>query len=197
MRVNIGHKVRRQKATIKLHALDHFHSRFAATPFLDGNHTVLADLHKSFRKHAADRWIIVSSDGGDLLNFLSVSFVDRSRLLADRHTDRFRRPVDSTPQSHRVRPGGNHFNPLSKDRFGQHGGRRGAVASHVIGLAGRLLDKLGAEVFVWIFQFNIFSNRDSILRYFWRTPSFVQNRIASSRSQGAFDSPGKLRYACQ
>ena len=101
--------------------------------------------------------------------------------------------MDATRQSHRVGSCGNHLEPFAEDGFGQHRGCGRAVSCNVVGFAGGLLDKLSAEVFVCVFQIDVFGDCHTVFRDLGRAPAFVQHSIAATRTQRAFDRTGKLR----
>ena len=100
---------------------------------------------------------------------------------------------DAARQGHRIGPGGDHFQPFPEDRFGQHGGRGGAVAGDVVGLAGGFLDQLGAQVFEGVVQFDVFGHGHAVFGHLRRAPALVQHGVAAAGAQRAAYGPGQLR----
>ena len=80
-------------------------------------------------------------------------------------------------------------------RLGQHGGGGGAVAGHLVGLRGRLLDELGAEVLVGVVQGDFFGHGDAVFGDFRGAPALVQHRVAAARAQRTRDGSGQLAHA--
>ena len=163
LRVGVGHEVRREEAAIELHAFHHVDRGLGLLALFDGDHAVFSDLEDRLCKHVADRRIVVACDRGDLHQLFLVLFVDRGGHRQDRLRDRLDGLVDAAGERHRVGPRGDHLQAFAKDRLGQHGGRGGAVAGHVVGLARRFLHELGAEILVGIFEIDVFSDRDAVL----------------------------------
>ena len=126
-------------AAIELHAFDDVDGRFRLLALLDGDHAVFADLHEGVGQHGADRRIVVAGDRGDLHDLLLVLLVDRRGHLADGGNDRLGRLLDAAGQRHRIGAAGDHLQAFAIDGLGQHGGRGGAVAGDLVGLARRPL----------------------------------------------------------
>ena len=74
--VLVGHKVRREKTTVKLHAFHDIDGRFVTTTFLNRDYSILSNLQKGIGKHLADRGIIIPSNRCHLLNFLAVFLIE-------------------------------------------------------------------------------------------------------------------------
>ena len=87
-------------------------------------------------------------------------------------------------------PCGNQLQTFTKNGFGEDGCGSGAVASHVIGLAGGFLDELCTHVFNGVGELNIFSNRDAVFGHVRAAPTLVQNSIAATRTESGADGPG-------
>ena len=190
--VLVGDKVRREKPAIKLHAFDDFHRRLAATPLFNRDHAILANLEKRIRQNIANRRIIVARDRGDLLDFLFALGVNRLGLLGNLVANRRDCLADPPRQCHRVKARSDHLQALAENPFRQHRRSRGAVTSHIVGLAGCFLDELHTEVFVRIIQLDVLSHRDTVFGHLGTAPAFVENRVATARAQRAAHSPSQL-----
>ena len=79
----IGYEVRREEASIKLHAFNNFNCRFTSTTFFDSDHAILANLQERIRQNITDRWVIVASNGRNLFDLFLVLSVDRNGNLVD------------------------------------------------------------------------------------------------------------------
>ena len=127
---------------------------------------------------AADLGDHVAGDGfGELLDFL------------DGHFDGL---VDAALEGHRIGPRGDRFDAFAVDCLGQNGGRGGAVAGDIGGLRRHLAHHLGAHVFERILQLDLFGDRDPVLGDGRSAIFFLQNDVASTRSEGHFDRIGEL-----
>src|SRR5699024_4304154 len=137
-------EVRRQVATVELHALDHVQLVVQARAFLDRDHAFLADLLHRVGDDGTDRLVGVGGDGADLGNGLVVGggLADVLQLFHGRAHGL----VDAALEVHRVHAGGNRLGTLADQRLGQHGGGGGAVTGTVGGLGSHFLDHLRAHV---------------------------------------------------
>ena len=161
--------------------------------FFDRDHAVLADLQERVGQHVADRRIVVAGDRGDLHDLLLVLLVDRRGQLRDGFDDRVGGLGDAARQGHRIGAGGDHLQAFPEDRLGQHGGGRGAVAGHVVGLAGGFLDELGAQVLVRVVQLDVFGDGHAVLGDLGRAPALVEHGVAAARAERAANGAGQLR----
>ena len=105
--------------------------------------------------------------------------------------------VDAALQGHRVRAGGQGLEPLLEDRLGEHGGGGGAVARGVGGLAGGLLDELGAHVLVGVGQLDLLGDGDAVLGDRRAAPALVDHRVAAAGAERAPHGLGQLRHAAR
>ncbi len=102
---------------------------------------------------------------------------------------------DAQFQLNRVHPRHNRLQTLDKDRFGQHGGRRRAVASHVTGLGGDFADHPATHIFVRVFQVDFLGNRHAVFGYGWRAKALLQDHVATLGAQRDFDRLGQFGHA--
>jgi len=79
--------------------------------------------------------------------------------------------------------------------LGEHGGRRGAVAGDVRGLAGGFLHQLSAHVFERVVQLDVFGNGDAVLGDIRRAPALVENGVAAAGPECGANGPGQLAGA--
>ena len=193
--LSISDKMGREEAAVKLHSLYHVDGRLRLLPFLDGDHTILANLEEGLGQHIADRGIVVAGDRGDLDQFLFVFLVNLGGHSENRLGNSLNSLVDAACQGHRVGSCRDHLEALPKDGLGEHSGRRGAVAGHVIGLAGSFFDQLRAEILEGILEVDVFGDGDAVLGHLGGAPALVENRIAAPGTERALDRAGEFRNA--
>ena len=128
-----------------------------------------------------------------VISFLSL-LVDRRGHLLDGLDHGVGGGVDAAAQGHRIGPGGDHPQPFAVDRLGQQRGGRGAVAGHVAGLRGGLLDQLGAEVLVGVVQVDFLGDGHAVLGDFRRAPALVEHGVSAAGAERADDGPGQLAH---
>ena len=187
--------MRAEIAAVELHPLDHLDGGLEALTLLDRDHAILADLGQAVGHNLADAAIVVGRDGGDVDDVLGLLDVDRARdvlQLADHGLDR---RLDPAVDPVGVIAGHHVLETFPEDRFGQHGGGGGAVAGHVAGLAGGLLDQLGPHILVLVMQLDFLGHRHAVFGDARRAPALVEDRVASARPERAFDRGSELLHA--
>src|SRR2546423_1295332 len=132
-------------------------------------------------------------NSGDLLDFLFVlhllgDFVE----VLDGGGDGF---ADAALDADRIRAGGNVFQALAKDRFGQDGGGGGAIAGGVAGFAGDFADHLGAHIFIGVFQFDFLGDGDAVLGDGGRAEFLVEDDVAAFGAEGRRNGFSEFRNA--
>ena len=103
--------------------------------------------------------------------------------------------MNAAGQCHRIRAGGDHLEPLAEDGLGEHGGGGGAVAGHVVGLAGGFLDELGAEVLVRILKVDVLGHGHAVLGDLRRAPALVEDSVAAAGAERALYGTGEFGHA--
>ena len=111
------------------------------------------------------------------------------RSWADGRVDRL---VDPAPHRHRVGPGGDVPQAFLEDRPGQHRGRRRAVAGHVGGLRGDLVDQLRPHVLEAVLQLDFLADRHAVLGDGRAAEGLVEDDVAAGRAQRHRDGVGQL-----
>ena len=180
-RFRVGDEVRRQEAAIELHAL-HDHDLGLGRPaFLDRDDAV-AGAHQLHRlgQFLADLGIVIGGDGSHLGDFLLVLVVDLLGQLVQLLDDPFHALLDAARQGHRISACSDGLDAFAVDVLGEDGGRGRAVARHVAGLAGRLLDQLGAHVLVGILKLDLLGHRDAVLGDVRASPALVEHGVAAA-----------------
>src|SRR5271169_5739018 len=159
--LRIGHEVRREIATVELHALDDVEFGFEALRLLDRDDALVADLVHRLRDHFADLTVVIGGDRPDLSN-LGVGR-DLFRALLDVTDDRGDGHVDAALQIHRVHPGGNRLGALAHDCLGEHRRGRRAVPGLIAGPGGDLLEHLRSHVLEPVGELDLLGDGYSIL----------------------------------
>jgi hypothetical protein len=96
----------------------------------------------------------------------------------------FNRFFNAALDGHGVVTGRHQFLAFFIDRTRQNGGRGGSVTGHIAGFAGNFFDHLGAHVFEFIFEFDLFGNRDAVFGNGRGSPGFVDYDIAALGAEG-------------
>ena len=191
----IGNEMGREEAAVELHPLDHLDVSLGLATFLDGNHAVLAHLHKGVGQHLPDRRVVVAGNGGHLGDLFLAFLVDGPGHLLHRLDHRVGGLVDTPAERHRIGPAGHHPQTFFVDRFGQYGGGGRPVAGRVVCLGGRFLDQLDGEVLVRVVQVDVLGHGHAVLGHFRRAPALVQYGVAAAGAKGAGDGPGQFTHA--
>ena len=178
----VGHEVGGEIAAVELHPLDDVERGVQPLGLFDGNHALAADLVHGLGDDAADRRVVVGGDGAHLGDFGLVAgrFGQVAQLVHDRH-DGF---VDAALDAHRVVARGDHLDAFRIDRPGQHGRGGGPVTGHVGGLAGDLLDHLGAHVLELVFEFDLLGDGHAVLGHVRRAEGFFDDHVAALGAEG-------------
>ena len=189
--VGVGDEVRAQVAPVELHALDPLDLGLEGLAFLDRDHAVLADLLGGLGDHLADLGVEVRGHRGDLLGLglggdLGAHLVE----LLDDVGDGLVHPA---LHQHRVDAGDDRLEPLVVDGLGHHGGRGRAVAGHVGGLAGDLLDHLGPHVLVLVLELDLLGDGDAVLGHRRRAERLLDDDVAAAGAERHLHRAGQLR----
>ncbi len=99
---------------------------------------------------------------------------------------------DALLHDHGVGPGGQILQALPDDGLGQQGGGGGAVAGHVVGLGGDLLDDLGAHVLERVGQLNLLGDGHAVVGDEGGAELLIQHHIAALGAHGDFNGVGQL-----
>src|SRR5205823_12522422 len=156
-----------------------------------------ADLLHRLGQLLANLGVVVAGDGGDLGDLLLVLAVDLLGQPAQLLDDALDALLDAAGQGHRVGAGGDALEALTVDGLGDDGGGGGAVAGHVGGLGGGLLDELGAHVLVGVLQLDLLGDGDAVLGDGRAAPALVEDGVAAARPQRAAHGPGQFADAGQ
>ena len=193
-RVGVGHEVRREVAAVELHALDDVDGRLDALAFLDGDDAVPADLAHRLGDHLADLGVVVGAMAA-MLRMSASSLTGLGQLWPAPSMTASTALRMPRPDAIGVGAGGQVAVAFLEDRLGQHGGGGGAVAGGVGGLAGGLLDELGAHVLVLVGQLDLLGDGHAVLGDGRGAPALVEDGVAAAGAQGALDRPGQLLHA--
>src|SRR5690606_39050896 len=159
--VRLVDEVRRQVATVELHAFDDGQFVFQARAFFNGDHAFLANFLHGFGNDVADGFVGVGGNGTNLGDGLGVGA--RLGQFLDLRDDGGGRLVDAALQVHRVHAGSDRLQAFVDDGLGQYGGGGGAVTGSVVGLGGNVFHQLGAHVPELVFQFDFLGYGHAVL----------------------------------
>jgi hypothetical protein len=109
----------------------------------------------------------------------------------------FHRGIDSTLDAHRIVAGSHQFLSFFIDCAGQNRGCGCSVSGHVAGFAGDFFDHLGAHVFEFVFQFDLFGHGDAVFGNRRGPPGLVNHNVSAFGPQGDDYSIRKRTYPFQ
>ena len=135
-------------------------------------------------------WSLLALIGADLGDLFLVG--DRLGQRLPVGDGRLHGLLDAAADGRRIAAGGDVPQPFAEDRPGQHGGRGGAVAGHVRGLRGDLVDQLGAHVLEAVFQLDFLADGDAVLGDGRPAEGLVEDHVAAGRTHGHGDGVGQL-----
>ena len=143
-------------------------------------------------RHLADLGV-GGRDGGHLGDLLLGLDVDRDGLDGgDRFLDG---PLDAPLEGHGVGAGGHVAQALVDHGPRQHGGGGGAVAGHVVGLLGDLLDELGADLLVGVLELDLLGDGHTIVGDRGGAPLLLEHHVAALGAEGDAYRVGELVHA--
>src|SRR5580692_6728383 len=150
--LRVGDEVRRDVALVEAHALGELELEAEGVGLLDGDDAFLADLVHGLGDHLADRRVPGRDGrgGGDLLLGLHV-LGELGQFLAHPLDGR----LDAALKRHRVGARGDVPQSLAHECLGENGGRRRAVAGHVVGLLRYFLNQLGADLLPRVLELDL------------------------------------------
>ena len=157
--------------------------------FLDRDHAVLADLLHRVGDDVADGRVAIGGNGSHLRDHVAGNrlgeFLD---FLDSRRNGLF----DAALDGHRVGAGSHCLHAFAKDRLGQNGRRRRAVAGYVAGLRSHFAHQLRAHVLERVFEFDFLGYRHAVLGDVRTAELFLQDHVAALGAKRNLHRVGKL-----
>ena len=95
--------------------------------------------------------------------------------------------VETAADHHRVGASSDHFEAFGDDGLCKDGCGGGTVAGDVIGLGGDFDQQASAHVFEWVFEFDFFCDRDTVVGDGRSAELLVDGDVAAAGSQGGLD----------
>jgi len=182
-------EVGREVAAVELHALDHLELVLEPRALLDRDHALLADLLHGLGDDLADGLVGVGRDGAHLGDGLAVlAGLGELLQLLDGGAHGL---VDAPLEVHRVHARGHRLEALLEDALGEHRGRGRAVAGHVRGLGGDLLDHLRAHVLELVLELDLLGHRHAVLGDRGRAEALLQHHVAALGAERHLDRVGQ------
>ena len=109
--------------------------------------------------------------------------LDRSGHLVDGTPQGAHALLDAALERHRVGACGDVLEALVDDGLRENRRGRRAVAGHVVGLARRLLEKLGAHVLERVLQLDLLGDGHAVAAYLRRTELLVEHYVPAARAK--------------
>ena len=183
--LGVGNEVGADIAAVELHTLHHINGSVHALCFADGDDTVFAYFAHSVSNKFAYLCVVVSRDGGYLLDFVEVVTYYLA-LLFDVRYDSSNGFVHTALQVHRVSTSSYILDTNAYDGLRQDSGSSRAITCLVAGLGCHLLDELCAKVLGCVCQLNLFRYGNAVFGDVGSTVFLVDNYIASFGTQCYF-----------
>src|SRR4051794_21578923 len=180
----VGDHVRRDVALVELHALGELEVHAERLALLDVHDAVLADLLDRVGDHVADL-LVAGRDGGDAGDLVLTR--DLLGLRADVLDDLVDGDLDPALEAERVGAGRDVLQALADDRLGEDGGRRRAVAGHVVGGRGDLAHELRALVLEDVLDLDLTSDGDAVVGDGRSAELLVEDDVAAARAERHLD----------
>ena len=188
--LGVGNEIRRDIATVELHALDDVELGLDALGFLDRDDTPRC---RPFCMASEIIRPISASPLAEIVPTCAVSAcVVILRLLAlSSATMASTARSNAALQVHRVHAGGNGLGTLAHDRLGEHGRGGGPVTSQVVGLAGDFAHHLRAHVLELVGQLDLLGDRHTVLGDARCAEALVEDDVAALGAQRDFYGVGE------
>ena len=193
MTILICHEIWRQVTLVELHAFCEVEFDAEGVRLFNSHDAIFADLVDRIGDNFADR-CIASRDRGNACDIALV--VDFFGLTLQRFNDRSDSFFDAALERHRVRTGSNIAHAMSNHCLGENCRRRRAVTGNVVCLGCDLFYKLRTHVLEWIFEFDIFCHRYTVVGDRRCAELFVEHDISAFWSERYFDRIGQFVHAC-
>ena len=190
--LGVGYEVGGQIAPVEAHSLGNVHFVGHTLGFLNGDDPFPAHLVHGLGNQLGDAFL-VGRQGGDPGHLFPI-------FHGDGHSDQFvhhggHGAVNARFQAHPVGPGGDVHKALPHHSAGQHYRGSGAVAHHIVGFGGRLLDQLRPHIFIDVGQFHLFGDGDAVAAHHRQGPHPIEQHIAAAGPQGQPDHPAQFIHA--
>ena len=176
--VGVGDEIGGKIAAVELHAFDHIDVGFQALAFLDGDDAVLADASMaSAMILPTSRSLLAEMEATLAMSALPLIGLECFLQGFDDGIDGF---ADAAGQGHGVGSGGEIAIAFLEDRLGQYGRGGGSVTGDIAGLAGGLLHEFGADVLVFVREFDFLGDGHAVLGNGGTAPALVQDRVSAA-----------------
>src|SRR6266571_1758955 len=188
--LGISHKVRRQIATVELHALDDVQRGIHALGLFHRDDTVFANFLHRFGNQVTNGRVIVGRNGTHLGDFLLV--LGGAAELFDLFHHHLDSAIDTALEVHRIGTRGDVFHAFAEDRLGQY--RRGgcAIPRHIAGLARDLTQHLRAHILEGVLQLDFLRHGDPVFGGDRRAKLFINDDIPPLRTERRLHGFGQL-----
>src|SRR5262249_10874446 len=147
--LRIGYEVRGNIATVKLHPLDDIHRGLSRFALFHRDDTVFADFLHGLSDQITNSAVVIGRNRTNLRNLGFAS--DLTAELAQLFDHHIHGLLDATFDLHRAMAAGDLPESFTEDRLRQHGRGRGAITSHIAGLASHFPDHLRTHILERIF----------------------------------------------
>ena len=190
--ISIGCHIRRNVATVELHAFNSFQMSFHGLGFFNSDNTVVANFFHSIGNQVTD--FIISCGNRSNLCFCSLGFNLLGNIFqfVNQYINCF---FDTFFQNHRVSAGSNVAHTFVNHSLCQNGSSGSAVTGNIVGFDGYFFNQLCAHVFKRIFQFDVAGNGYTVIGDGRCAEFLFQYNVTAFRTEGYFYSVSQSIYA--
>ncbi len=179
--LGVGGEVGGDVALVEAHSFNEVHVHAEGVGLLNGDDTVLAHLVDGVGDQGANL-AVGSRDGGNLGDLLFG--VGGHGQVVQRLGRCNNGCLDALLERHRVGASSHVLQALTHERPSEHGGRRGAVTSNVVGLLGNFFDELCADLLEGVFEVDLLGDGDTVVGDRRGAPLLVEHYVAALWPKG-------------
>jgi len=187
--LGVGDEVGGDESTVPLESFDVFDFSLERFTFGNSNSSVGSESLKDTGDQSSNDGIVVSGDGGNVVNLSSR--LNRDRHLLEAENDFVNSELDSSSEVHRVHTSSNRFAALLEDSSSEDSSSSGTISSLVVSLGSDLLDEVGSDVVESVSEFDVLSDGNTILGDLGDSKASVNDNISPSGSEGDLDGISK------
>src|SRR5208282_2110065 len=190
--LGISNEVRRKIAAVELHAFHDFELSLEGLRLLHRNDAVLADLLHGVRDDVANGRVVVGRDTADLCDHVAGNWLRKlvqfavfalAALRVDVAADRVDGFLDPAFHGHGISAGRDGPDAFTIDGLSQNSRGCRTVAGNIGRFAGDFADHLCTYVFKAVLQFDLFRNRDAVLRDRRRSEFLLDDYVSTSGAE--------------
>jgi hypothetical protein len=182
--VGVGDEVLREVALVEAHTLGELERGLEGVRLFDGHDALAADLVDRLGDERTDVRVGSRDRGGGGDVVLARDLNGRLEQVLRHGRDGL---VDAALDRDGVGAGGDVAEAFLHEGLGEHGCGGRTVTGDVVGLLRDLLDELGTDLLVGVFELNFLGDRDTIVGDGGRAPLLLEHDVAAARAKRHLD----------